>query len=284
MLGNQLLLRLAIIAIVFVAVPLDGIQAQQDSDDVEENTPWTASIHGQYDNKDNSGGVDLSNDLAVFQYGIRVEHSSGASLEVGAATLFGSGGGFERWGVTLGYTRAVTTWMTLSLEYSRFKYQNDSLNAIANLTNSITLGVSFPTQLVNVGLSYNTYFGGGSASYYALNLDRTYEKNNFTINPSLNFSFISQTIDQIRLVSFKRNVHAAGKGNSGSGGTSTPTSSFVTVTGLSGITLSVPTSYDLGGGFSIKAQPTYVYSPKAELAADTNEFLWSIGLTYSRDF
>ena len=271
-----------LMTLILIAVPMDKTVAQQESEDEEESLPWTASVHTQYRNKDNSGGVDLSNDLAAFQYGLRVEHSSGFSFDLGAENLLGSGGGFVRWGAALGYTYAATSWTTLSIELSHFRYENDSLNAIANLTNSLTLGVTLPTKVVNVGLSYNGYFGGGTASYYALNFDHTFEMRGFTVNPSLSFSFISQTIDQKRLVSYKKNIHAAGKGKGPTGNTTSSTS--VTVTGLSGITVAVALSYDLGSGFSVNTQPTYVNSPKAELAANTSEFLWAVGVSYSRDF
>ncbi len=275
--------RYALVASILLIAARVNVCAQQEGEGDEESS-WTVSALGQYANKDNSRGVDMSNDLAMFQYGVRVEHSSGVSLDVGAANLLGSGGGFERWGITLGYTYTATSWMVLTGELSQFKYQDDSLNAIANLTNSFGLGVIFPTKIVNIGLSYNSYFGGGSASYYGLNLDRTFQKQDFTINPSINCSFISQTIDQKRLVSYKKNAKAAGKGSGKGGGTmGVATSTSVTVTGLSGITLAVGLSYDLGSGFTVTARPTYVYSPKAELAANTSALLWSVGLTYSKD-
>jgi hypothetical protein len=270
----------AVVGLIFLAGPLERIHAQDESKDNEESS-WTVSAHGKYLNKDNSRGVDLSNDLATFQYGVGIEHSSGVSLDLGAANLLGSGGGFERWEVALGYSYIATSWMVFSGELTQFKYQDDSLNAVANLTNSLTLGLSFPTTIVNVGLSYNSYFGGGSASYFGLNFDRSFQQQKFTVNPSLNFSFISQTIDQKRLVSYKKNVKAAGKGGGNSGVTISSTS--VTLTGLSGMTLAVGLSYDLGSGFTVNAQPMYVYSPRAELASNAGEFLWSVGLTFSRD-
>lgn len=279
---------IAILLALFIA-PLGRSSAQEEGgENEEESTPWTASVNAQYDNKDNSGGVDMSNELAAFLYGARIEHSSGFSFGVGAEDLLGSGGGFVKWGTSLGYTFAAASWMNLSGELSYFKYENDSLNAIANLRNSLTFGVSFPNHFVNIGLSYSSYFGGGSASYYGLNLDRSLENNDFTVDPSLNFSFISQTIDQKRLVSYKKSSHAAsvakGKGLGGGGTTATSASNAVTVSGLSGITLAVALSYDLGSDFAVNARPAYVYSPKAELAAYKNEFLWSVGISYSRDF
>ncbi len=284
------ILLLALWAMLFLSVASEkGVAQEEDSTD-EESTAWTAAVHALYSSRDNTGGVDMSNELAAFQYGAQIEHSSGFSFGVAAENLLGSGGGFVKWGATLGYAYTTLSWMNLSGEFSYFKYEDDSLNAIANLTNSLTLGISFPNRIVSVGFTYNSYFGGGSASYYGFNLDRSYSKGDFTANPSLNFSFISQTIDQKRLVSYKRNVHAAaaagkGKGFGGGGNTVTTSSSnSVTVTGLSGITLSAALSYDLGNGLSVNAQPSYVYSPKAELAAYTNQFLWSLGVTYSRDF
>jgi hypothetical protein len=267
-----------LVAFIILVLPAAALRAQEDATEEKESS-WTASAHGLYQNKDNNRGVDLSNDLAMFLYGVRVEHTAGFSLDLSGANLLGSGGGFERWSATVGYTYSATTWLTLSGEYSKFKYKDDSLNAIANLNNSLTLGITFPTKIVNVGLSYSTYFGGGSASYFGLNLDHTYQSGKLTVNPSLNFSLISQTIDQKRLVTYKK-ILKSGRGV-GKPGTSTPTS--LTVSGLSGITLSVALGYELGNGFAVSLQPTYVYSPKAELAANTSEFLWSVGVTYSRD-
>ncbi len=284
------ILWLITVTLVILSIPLHWMDAQDEDSTDEESTAWTASVHTQYNNRDNSGGVDMSNELAALQYGAQITHTSGFSLGVNAENLLGSGGGFMRWGATLGYTYAAAGWMNVSGEFSYFKYENDSLNAVANLTNSLTLGVTFPNRIVNVGLSYNSYFGGGSASYVGLNLDQSFETNGLTMNPSMNVSFISQTIAQSRLVSYKRSQHAAaaasgkGKGLGGGGTVTTSSSNSVTVTGLSGITLALALSYDLGNGFSVSAQPTYVYSPKVELAAYTNQFLWFVGITYSRDF
>ncbi len=266
-----------------------SVHAQEEGEE-EEETVWTGTAHTQYQNKDNNRGVDMSNDLATLLYSARLDHASGFSLEAGASNLLGSGGGFEKWYATLGYSHSVNSWLLLSGELSHFRYADDSLNAIANLSNSITLGATFQTSVVNVGVSYNTYFGGGTANYYGLNFDRTFQATNLTINPSVNLSFISQTIDQKRLVSYKKAMqaltHGGGRGMGGGGGgsTTTTTPSSVSVAGLSGITVSVALSYDLGGGFSVEAQPTYVNSPKGELASNTSQFLWAIGLSYSKDF
>jgi hypothetical protein len=272
-------LSLWILFASIVVVTPTTLRAQEDTTD-EQGTSWTASAHSQYQNKDISRGVDLSNDLALLLYGVRLEHTTGFSLELTGASLLGSGGGFDRWSVALGYTHSIFSWLIFSAEYSNFKYSDDSLNALANLTNSFSVGMTFPTKVVNVGLSYSSYFGGGSASYYGLSFDQTFQKDKLTINPSLNFSFISQTIDQKRLASYKKML----KSGRVVGRSSTPTSTSVAVSGMSGITLSCAMSYELGGGFTANLQPTYVYSPKAELAANTSTFLWAIGLTYSKEF
>ena len=268
--------RIILVAFVVLTARPDQLRAQDANDDDKESV-WTISPHSRYENKDISGGVDLSNDLPTLLYGVRVERAGGLSFDIFAANLLGSGGGLEKWSAVLGYSYTATSWLTLSAELSYFKFKNDSLNAIANLRNALTLGVTFPTKVVNIGLSYNTYFGGGSASYYGLNFDQTYKKGDLSFNPVLNFTFISQTIDQIRLASYRK-ILKSGR-PVGKPGTTTPTS--VTVTGMSGITLSAGLSYDLGSGFTVDALPAYVYSPKEELAANTHQFLWSVGLTYT---
>lgn len=283
---GRLIPTVVIVFAVLAGTPHVTKAQEQEEDTTEEATTWTASARANYINNDISRGVDMSNDLAAVHYGAKLEHESGFSLDAGAANLLGSGGGFEQWYASLGYSHAVSSSLVLSGELSHFKYANDSLNAIANLSNSITLGATIQTALVNIGLSYNTYFGGGTANYFGLNFDKSMEHGDFTFDPSLSFSFISQTIDQKRLASYKKFIRSLGKGGSGRGpgSTSSTTSSAVTVTGLSGVTLAVDVSYDLGNGFTLEAQPSYVNSPKAELASNTSQFLWSVGISYAKEF
>ena len=63
------------LASILIATPTT-MRAQADTTD-EKETSWTASAHSQYQNKDISRGVDLSNDLALLLYGVRLEHSIG---------------------------------------------------------------------------------------------------------------------------------------------------------------------------------------------------------------
>jgi pantoate kinase len=119
------------------------------------------------------------------------------------------------------------------------------------------------------------YFSGGSANFVTFGASTSVQVGSLTLDPGLQMSFVSQTVD----VSLLPKNRGKGKGLVKQQGTPTTT----TITGLSNFSVQVTASYPFGKGFALSVTPAYAYSP-TDLAARTSQFLWSAAISYSADF
>jgi len=269
-----------LILLFSLAVPRLRAQEQADStdeqeamDDAEEVVqPWNLSTRAGYSSRSVRDGVELSGDEPIFGCGASLSHASGWNSAIGVSSMTGTNSGLLSWYASLGYDWAISDLVAFSAEYEYTRYRNDSLNIVANLGNAFTLGISLDTDILSLGLSYDHYFGDGSADYLSFDVSAFFSSGDLTILPMLNISYGSQTIDTKRFAAVKRMQRPAGK---------TVTR---TISGITGITVDVNCSYDLGAGFGLSVSPAFVYSPKIETSSRDTQFLLSAGVRYSVDF
>ena len=165
--------------------------------------------------------------------------------------------------------------LTLSGTYTHHSYASDTLSVLAGLSSTLALVATISLKAVAVSLSSTFYFGGGSATYIAGGLSTSHQIGHFNIHPSIQASFVSQTVD-VALLPKNRGI---GKGLAKKAGAATPE----TITGLSSLSVLVTLSYPLGKGFTVSLTPSYLYAP-TDLASWTSQLLLTAGMNYSLDF
>ncbi|MGB2868614.1 MAG: hypothetical protein WBD36_09195 [Bacteroidota bacterium] len=263
-----------LIIVFFTLFVVDAypVFAQQEETDTDDETAWNLSVRSRYQSTNISRGVDLSEGQPAWGYGLLLIHESGFSGNTGATVWSGK---TQNWFVGIGFEYDLNDLISISLDYTHTRYQNDSLNTVANLSNILTFDATLDLDIVDLSVSYDRYFGDGTAAYFGASVSGWFRTGDFTFLPSVDLSFVSQDVTVSRLSSKKGPGLSAGQQSS--------KSSTVSLTGMSGITLDLLTSYNLGKGFSVSLDPMYVIS-KAEISTRTHQFLWIVGLRYSIDF
>ena len=261
--------EIAVVILVFSAV-VPHVSRGQEEDEEAQN--WNASVAAKYLSRYTSYGVDLSEDQPALLFEGYIFHSSGLNVGASVISAVGSHSGYQQSSFHLGYIRNVGKVLTISAAYKFHSYKDDTLNVLARIPNSLTLAGVAHVGKINLGGSYNLYFGDGSANFVAFTASTTRECGRLSVEPEVEASFASQTVDASVLPKNR------GQAKKQSGGTTTST-----VTGLTGLSVQMNLSYPLGRGLSLLFIPVYVYSP-SDLSARSSQFLWYAGLTYSVDF
>lgn len=269
--------KMKIHSILLAILVTTGTSFAQDE---EPANPWNISVGSRYMNRYTNYGLDLSQDRAALGYDLTVAHENGFSLSAGTVQTLGTGSALQQWSVGLGYEWRVSESFLLSGEYTHYAYADDSVNVLAALSNGVSFSAELSLDVVDVGFSYDTFLGTNSASYFSLDLSSFHQFSNITILPFAQITFMSQSVENRFL---KTNKTGMGKGGPPSNST-TSTSSVTTVTGLSNFSVHLVLIYPIVDRLSISFHPSYQYSPKAEVAARTSQFIWSAGLRYSFDF
>ena len=146
---------------------------------------------------------------------------------------------------------------------------------LSGIVNELSIGGSLEVSKFLFSFTYNAYFGGGTADYLTMGVLANYNIGELTLEPSVQLSFASQTVDETLLPKNR----GKGKGNK-QGVTSTVTT---TITGLSNLSIALAFRHPLGKGFVTSVTPSYVYSP-TDLAASASQYILTVGLEHSIDF
>jgi hypothetical protein len=250
-------------------------QEEEDVEEVEEEQPWNFSLGTRFMNRYTRFGVDLDQDQPALSFEGGINHASGFSFGAEAINGLGTSGGYQQSLFHVGYKQPIGKVVTLSGVFTYHSYKSDTLSVLAGLSSTITLGGTFNINQILVSVSYDLFFGGGSANYFSAGVSTSCQIGSLALEPSINTIFVSQTVD----VSLLPKNRGQGKGVVKKQGTTTTT----TITGLSNLTISVAFYYSLGKGFTVSFTPMYDYSP-TDLAVRTSQFLWSGGMSYSIDF
>ncbi len=253
--------------------------AQGDED--EEEQPWNVSIATRYLSKYSQLGVDLSQDMPALTVEGGITHASGFTFGAASFYVTGSNGGYEQSSFHVGYERAITKFVSFAGTYTYHAYTSDTLNTLAGLKSTVTLGASFHMAPFVVSITYNSFLGDGAANFIGVGASASLSLGSLTLDPELHVSFVSQTLSETLLPKNRGNAKGVGKGLAKQQGASTTTST--TIAGLSDLTIQLSAAYSLGKGFAISLTPAYVYAP-TDLAARTSQFLWAAAITYSMDF
>lgn len=257
-----------------------AVSVASAQDDNEPVPPWNVTVGSRYMSRYTNYGVDLSQNKSALGYDLAFTHEEGFTASCAAIQTLGSGGDIQQWSLGAGYTWQISESFSLTGEYTHYVYANDSVNILASLTNGLSFSADLSLDDVDIGVSYDTFLGTNTASYFGLDISGFYQAGDMSIVPLAQVTFMSQSV-QTRLLK-------SGKGGPGTKGppssTSGTSTSTTTVTGLSNFSLHLVLIYPIVEHLSLSLHPAYQYSPRPEVATSTSLFVWSVGLRYSYDF
>jgi hypothetical protein len=257
-------LSVAVLLILFSCTPGYGRSKKQ------ADSPWDLSAGVDYLSRYFKYGIDLGADQPALDWHIDVTHKQGWVFGGDLATVM-DGSSFEEGLLYGGYEYSFSDNFFLRGEFSHSFYSDDSANVIASLSNEVSLEAGLEFDPLAITFSYEHFFDDVGANYYGVNVLSAFETGKFVITPTLDISFISQTVPNAVLIKYKQK----GKKSIALNGTSQA------VSGLDGFQISVEGMYELGSGFSAVFTPSFVYSPQSDLAFRTTQFIWTVGIAYS---
>lgn len=268
-------IRILLIIVLMILSTIDFLYSQEKEGDDEQEQLWSVSSGAHYYSRYTRYGVDLSEDRSAFSFDSEISHQSGLSAGFEVFALNGTDGGYEHSSFHAGYEYPLSTSIKFTGRYTYYSYKTDTLSVLAGILNELSIGGSLEVSRFLFSVTYNAYFGGGTADYLTTGALANYKIGELTLEPSVQLSFASQTVNQSLLPKNR----GKGKGNI-KGTTSTLTT---TITGLSNLSISFAFRHPLGHGFATSVMPSYVYSP-TDLAASASQFILIIGLEHSIDF
>jgi hypothetical protein len=268
-------IRILLITNLIILSTTDFLYSQQKDSVDEQDQPWNVSSGAQYYSRYTSYGIDLSEDRPAFSLESEISHHSGISAGVEAFAITGTDDGYENSSFHLGYEYPIDTSISIKGTYTYHSYKTDTLSVLAGISNTLTLGGTCKVSKILFSASYNLFFGSATANYVTAGVSVNSDIGLLTLEPSIQLTYASQTVNQSLLPKNR------GKGKGDTKGTTSNLTT--TITGLSNLNISMAFHYPLGSGFVASAMPSYVYSP-TDLAFTTNQFIVTLGLEHSIDF
>lgn len=241
--------------------------------DEETTTRWEVTSGIKYLNKYTNYGLNLSDDLPALSYAAGIAHESGLSSEL--TILQYQHMGIQQLSVGVEYELPLNDWFSLSAGYTYNHHANDSLNILSGLVHELSLSAGISLSTYNLGISYTTFLGNNSGTYFTFDISGYHSWNRLIIVPLIQTTIISQQIENTFIQEGKKK-----KGMS----SSTTITSTTTVTGINSASIHLVLTYPLLSHLDILAHPFLLYTPNSDISTKQYQFLWSFGVRYSTQF
>ena len=245
-------------------IPSFIIIAQEKS---ENNDSFSLSLSSQYSTAQISKGVNVSGTQGTFGNGVVLGHSNGLSFSYFNTQL--STGGTLNHAFSAGYSYDFTDFLYGDVDFSYTSYPDQSINAVAEFSKTLSLSLNADLQLFDLSLSYEKYLENGAPSYFGIGAMKIISSGNWGFIPSFDLTFISQEINYATS-KFKQK--------------STNSQKSVSLSGISSVTIGCGVRYGLGKGFSFRFLPQLAFTPKQEIAVRSTQLTASIGIGYTTEF
>ncbi len=243
----------------------DGVDFTEEADSLEPK--WSAIAVINYKNQQQQNGVDLSSGKPIIGNSLDISHEIGLALSLGSSHRFDDGLKYQNLSYGLIYKYSAADWVDLLIDYTRYHYASDTINALSAQTGSLSFTADFYIKTLILDLSLDRYFGSDKQTYLSLSGLMPLRYKNLTITPMISISAVSYEIAKKRV-----NVNKTNQAT---------TKNTIS---LSSINATVSLRYPLFGGISATFIPSFIYSPIAALASKRSQLNLSIGISYYIDF
>jgi len=266
--------------LVLFSVNLFGQEIEEDEEDsiAVSNVSWKLTARADYERSNFKDGLDLSGSNPTLNYFLSIKHSSGLSSSFLYSGFFEGEKKSLFWYADLQYDYSVSEWLDMSAGLSHTKYFVDSLNAVYDLENCISVSASASLNLIDLGLTYDLYLGSDPAHYLTLDVSRMFEIGDLTLLFSASAVYMTQRIEEGKLEGLALKLK-----HKSSSASANPKRK-VSLSGINSYYFDLYSEYDLGSGFSAYFNPTYIISPKSEVSSKDKQLSWLLGVQYSFRF
>jgi hypothetical protein len=241
-----------------------------------ETHPWSIEAKSEYENSSIKNGVDLSGTNPTLYNSLNLFHEIGFNGRVSYSSMLGHDGGPLDWSADVGYEYKINNWLNLSLGASHTKYLADSINAISDLENSLSTGLTANLSLVNLEIEYEIYLGTNPANYWTADVSHSLEWGALNFDLTATLTYMSQTIDAAKLEALAIKLKKKNQTTSTS-----QSKNKVKISGLSNIGFDLDITYEICSGFTFYLDPSYAITPKSEISSKDRQLSFLIGLEYS---
>jgi hypothetical protein len=263
-----------------VAVDDSTTEAESDTREGDEGDyPWLLSTRLAIEKNSTRHGVSLSGMNSTLRSSVSILHENGFYGGLGWSSMLGSDGGPLNWSAYASYDYSLTDWLDLSAGISHTKYLVDSINAISDLENSLSFDITADLATIDLGFSFEVYLGSDPAKYWSADVGHTFTFGSLSVGLSAWLTYMSQKIDAGKLSALAVTLK-----KSKLGGDSTLTKGKISLSGISSYSFDVDIRYDLGAGFKVYINPSYMITPKGEVSSRDRQLWWAVGVRYSAEF
>ncbi len=183
------------------------------ADEIPDDAPFPQwSISTTYQGRAYWRGIDQNDQNASSYTDITYTHPIGLYASVGVTGLFGQSNFFDQLTLSAGYQKAIAEKLTVVLSYSRYFYDQNSVQVRSAYTDNLGATVSYITPIVTPSISFNYLFAsGGGDAFLSFLLTRSFFIDDvlggtISIDPSASLDFGTlQSITQRATVIQQRN-------------------------------------------------------------------------------
>lgn len=253
------------------ALCLVQILAAQDS----VTNDYHLSLGSKYLSRFTAYGIDLANENPAWGLNGSISHKSGFYSDAFFTSPLNTTYDAHQFTFDAGYEKEISSWMTLSAEFSQRFPGSDSLNILSEFSNSISLSVDLSFKLFDVGFSFDQFLGNSGASYFSFDISRFQEIGPLYVLPMVQMVFLSHEIENTKLLKIKKKKNP---------NQSSLLSGSSTLTGLANTIITVVTILPVHEQISISFIPSLIFTHQNELSDESSQFIWNIGVRYRLDF
>ena len=237
-----------------------------------DESAFRLSFGAKYLSRFTAYGIDLAGENPAWGLNSSLSHKSGFYSDVyftrPAKTPYES----QQFTFDIGYEKEVSSLITMFVEFSQFFTSSDTVNLLSQFSNMISVNAEFDLTIFDFGLSYDRFLGSTGASYLSVDISTFHDLKHVYILPILQVVFMSQSVDESFIVKGK------GKHNINN------TASTTDLTGIANTMLTVVTIFPVLKNVSISFVPSLILNHRDELSAESSQFVWNAGISYSFNF
>jgi len=213
-------------------------------------------------------GINLSGDNPAWGLNAGLEHSSGLYGDIYYIRSIQSSNDEQQVALDMGYQLEFSPRFLMYAELTHYQYSSDTLHAFAQFSNSFSLNANFDLSIIDIGLSFDRFFGGSGATYFSVDISTFQHLGPLYLLPMMQVVFMSQTVEERYL--------DKGKGKKKDDENLVTT----TLTGLSSTILTVVTILPVVENLNITLVPSLIFYHQSELSVDSVQFIWNAGIRY----
>ena len=239
----------------------------------QTNDPlFNLAIGSKYYSRFTAYGISLSGDNPAWGLNAGLEHRSGLYGDIFYTRPFQTGDNEQQMALDIGYEPEISSILSIYAELTHYKYSSDTLHAFAQFSNSLSLNATIDLRILDLGFSYDRFFGGSGATYFSIDVSTFRDLGTLYLLPMLQMVFMSQTVEDRYL--------DKGKGKKKGDEIQVAT----TLTGLSSTNLTLVTIFPVVKNLNITLIPSLVFYHQSALSVDSMQFFWNAGIRYRMHF